>query len=135
MRHRTHLDASIQFIGTFLYGPGKGPSTLNSVRALGQPLVDDWGCLKSMVMTYPNPFDYSIVQFQDLIPRLNFELQVRVFETHCGSLTQYGMKHMRTFASICNSGVSETEMAEACSAACNGYEVGQLHPSNKGYSA
>ncbi|XP_068318431.1 legumain [Pyrus communis] len=108
MRHRTHLDASIQFIGTFLYGPGKGPSTLNSVRALGQPLVDDWGCLKSMV---------------------------RVFETHCGSLTQYGMKHMRAFASICNSGVSETEMAEACSAACNGYEVGQLHPSNKGYSA
>lgn len=51
MGHRTHLDASIEFIGTFLYGPGKGFSTLNSVRALGLPLVDDWECLKSMVIT------------------------------------------------------------------------------------
>ncbi|CAL2259500.1 unnamed protein product [Prunus armeniaca] len=108
MGHRTHLDASIEFIGTFLYGPGKGSSTLNSVRALGLPLVDDWECLKSMV---------------------------RVFETQCGSLTQYGMKHMRAFANICNSGVTQSEMEEACSAACNGHDPGQLHPSNKGYSA
>lgn len=65
----------------------------------------------------------------------NLGLQVRVFETHCGSLTQYGMKHMRAFANICNSGVSETSMENACVAACGGYHAGQLHPSNTGYSA
>ena len=62
-------------------------------------------------------------------------LQVRVFETHCGTLTQYGMKHMRAFANICNSGVSEASMEEVCVAACEGYDSGLLHPSNKGYSA
>ena len=58
-----------------------------------------------------------------------------MFETHCGSLTQYGMKHMRAFANICNSGVSEASMEEACMAACEGYDAGELHPSNRGYSA
>lgn len=54
MKHRNHIDGSIDFIGEFLYGPGKGSSVLNSVRALGLPLVDDWECLKSMVITtYP----------------------------------------------------------------------------------
>lgn len=62
-------------------------------------------------------------------------LQVRVFETHCGSLTQYGMKHMRAFANICNNGVSEVSMEEACMAACGGYDAGHWHPSNRGYSA
>lgn len=65
----------------------------------------------------------------------NFELQVRVFETHCGSLTQYGMKHMRAFANICNSGVSQAQMEEASWAACDGHDLVHLHPSNKGYSA
>lgn len=51
MKHRNHIDGSIDFIGKFLYGPGKGSSVLNSVRALGLPLVDDWECLKSMVIT------------------------------------------------------------------------------------
>ncbi|KAJ7944780.1 Vacuolar-processing enzyme [Quillaja saponaria] len=107
-RHRTHLDRSMELVGTFLFGPSTGSSILNSVRAPGIPLVDDWGCLKSMV---------------------------RVFETHCGSLTQYGMKHMRAFANICNNGVSQAAMEEACMAACSGHDVGQWHPSNKGYSA
>ncbi|PWA99643.1 peptidase C13, legumain [Artemisia annua] len=39
---------------------------LIEVRGDGMALEDDWDCLKSMVRTY---------------------------ETHCGSLTQYGMKH------------------------------------------
>lgn len=66
---------------------------------------------------------------------MNMGLQVRVFETHCGSLTQYGMKHMRAFANICNNGVSEASMEEACVAACTGYDTELWHPSNRGYSA
>ncbi|KAJ0106591.1 hypothetical protein Patl1_18823 [Pistacia atlantica] len=95
MRHRNHLDGSIEMIGVLLYGPEMGGGILNSVRAPGLPLVDDWQCLKSMV---------------------------RVFETHCGSLTQYGMKHMRAFANICNSGVSQGSMEEACEATCSGHD-------------
>lgn len=49
MRHRTHLDASMELIGTFLFGPKEGSSIINSVRETYLPLVDDWGCLKSMV--------------------------------------------------------------------------------------
>lgn len=44
--------------------------------------------------------------------------QVGVFEARCGSLAQYGMKHMRSFANICNAGVSVHKMEEACVAAC-----------------
>ncbi|KAJ0482853.1 putative legumain protein [Helianthus annuus] len=55
-----------------------GDTQHGSQRGSGLPLVDDWDCLKSMV---------------------------RTFETHCGSLTQYGMKHTRTFANACNNGV------------------------------
>ncbi|KAG5028268.1 hypothetical protein AAZX31_05G053800 [Glycine max] len=108
VKHRKHIDGSVELIGVLLYGPGKGSSVLQSMRAPGLALVDDWTCLKSMV---------------------------RVFETHCGTLTQYGMKHMRAFANICNSGVSEASMEEVCVAACEGYDSGLLHPSNKGYSA
>nr|AWD84473.1 asparaginyl endopeptidase 1 [Pigea enneasperma] len=108
MRHRNHLDGSMELIGTLLFGPRKGSSILHSVREPGLPLVDDWKCLKSMV---------------------------RLFETHCGSLTQYGMKHMRAFANICNYGISEASMEEASSAACSGHDVGQWHPSVQGYSA
>lgn len=62
-------------------------------------------------------------------------MQVRVFETHCGSLTQYGMKHMRAFANICNSGVNKASMEEASAAACEGYDPKEWHPSIRGYSA
>ncbi|XWS38517.1 hypothetical protein CRYUN_Cryun19dG0138100 [Craigia yunnanensis] len=108
MRHRIHLDGSIDLIGILLYGPAKGFTILNSVREPGLPLVDDWQCLKSMV---------------------------RLFETHCGSLTQNGMKHMRAFANICNSGVSQSLMEEACVATCSGYDPIKWHPSIQGYSA
>ncbi|XP_058206956.1 vacuolar-processing enzyme [Rhododendron vialii] len=106
--HRNHLDGSVDMIGVLLFGPKKGPSTLNSLRKPGLALVDDWICLKSMV---------------------------RLFEKHCGSLTQYGMKHMRAFANICNNGVSEAAMEEACVVACGGHDSGQWHPSFRGYSA
>ncbi|XP_044484468.1 legumain [Mangifera indica] len=108
LRHRNHLDKSIEMIGMLLYGPKRSGEILNSARAPGLPLVDDWQCLKSMV---------------------------RVFETRCGSLTQYGMKHMRAFANICNSGVSQGLMEEACVATCGGLDLKQWHPRNRGYSA
>lgn len=108
--HRAHLDGSIRMIGFLLFGPENVSNVLDHVRPSGLPLVDDWTCLKSMV---------------------------RVLEEHCGSLTQYGMKHMRAIANICNKGVSEASMREASMAACNGRRRygGVWHPSNKGYSA
>lgn len=50
VKHRNHLDGSVGLIGTFLFGPAKASSVLNSVRESGLPLVDDWACLKSMVI-------------------------------------------------------------------------------------
>ncbi|KAM0908357.1 hypothetical protein ACQ4PT_015513 [Festuca glaucescens] len=106
--HRKHLDSSIDFIGKLVFGFEKGPSVLEAPRSSGQPVVDDWDCLKRMV---------------------------RVFESHCGSLTQYGMKHMRAFANLCNNGVSEAEMKEASVGACGGYNSGKWSPLVLGHSA
>uniref|UniRef100_A0A453CJ31 Legumain prodomain domain-containing protein n=1 Tax=Aegilops tauschii subsp. strangulata TaxID=200361 RepID=A0A453CJ31_AEGTS len=58
--HRKHLDSSIDFIGKLVFGFDKGPSMLGAVRGSGQPLVDDWYCLKTMVsetIPYLNPID------------------------------------------------------------------------------
>lgn len=49
--HRSHLDSSINAIGEQLFGSGNGAMVLNSLRAQGKPIVDDWECLKSMVST------------------------------------------------------------------------------------
>lgn len=49
MKHRVHLDTSIEIIGMLLFGPGKGSALLGEIRDPGLPLVDDWQCLKSMV--------------------------------------------------------------------------------------
>ncbi|KAK6935229.1 Peptidase C13, legumain [Dillenia turbinata] len=106
--HRVHLDNSIKLIGKVLFGPEKGSEALNSKRPTHLPIVDDWGCLKSTV---------------------------RLFQSYCGSLTQYGMKHMRAFANICNKGVSTSSMEEVLVAACSGRDNGQWTPSNGGYSA
>ncbi|PWA38257.1 peptidase C13, legumain [Artemisia annua] len=77
------------------------------VRAQGSALVDDWGCLKFMIRTY---------------------------ETYCGTLTQYGMKHTRTFANICNNGVTERAMDEATKEACSTHKMGKWNPAIVGYS-
>ena len=60
---------------------------------------------------------------------------MRVFESQCGSLTQYGTKHMRAFTNICNNGVSETEMKEASISACDSYNIGKWSPLVLGHSA
>ncbi|XP_064950083.1 vacuolar-processing enzyme-like isoform X2 [Musa acuminata AAA Group] len=50
--HRLHIDNSIEFIGKLLFGSKQGSEVLKTVRPAGQPLVDDWSCLKSMT-TWP----------------------------------------------------------------------------------
>ncbi|MEW5298633.1 MAG: hypothetical protein WDW36_001729 [Sanguina aurantia] len=52
--------------------------------SLGRPLVDDWGCLRAMVGAW---------------------------EGSCGKLDQYGMKHSRLFANLCNHGVAPAHLA------------------------
>ncbi|KAL6618650.1 hypothetical protein ACP70R_033789 [Stipagrostis hirtigluma subsp. patula] len=91
MTRRSQVDSSMELIGGLLFGSEEGGRVLNAVRPAGQPLADDWGCLKSMV---------------------------RAYEEQCGSLAQYGMKHMRSFANICNAGVREDAMAKVASQAC-----------------
>ncbi|XP_047325580.1 vacuolar-processing enzyme-like [Impatiens glandulifera] len=91
MSHRMHIDNSMELIGKLLFGIEKSSELLKTVRPAGQPLVDDWTCLRTMV---------------------------RTFEKHCGSLSQYGMKHMRSFANICNAGIKEEQMVETSAQAC-----------------
>ncbi|PWA93794.1 asparaginyl endopeptidase 1 [Artemisia annua] len=97
LTHRGHLDSSIDMIGVLLFGPQNGRSILHSARGPGLPLVDDWECLKTTA---------------------------RLFEKHCGLLTQYGMKHMRAFANICNNMVEKSAVEEAFTATCNGKNTG-----------
>ncbi|XP_015884509.3 vacuolar-processing enzyme [Ziziphus jujuba] len=108
MSHRMHIDNSVKLIGKLLFGIEKGPYVLNTVRPAGLPLVEDWDCLKTVV---------------------------RTFETHCGSLSQYGMKHMRSFANICNAGIRKEQMAEASAQACTSVPYGRWSSLRKGFSA
>ncbi|KAL6533988.1 hypothetical protein OROHE_013821 [Orobanche hederae] len=108
MAHRTHVDNSMRLIGKLLFGMEKGPEVLVSVRPAGKPLVDDWSCLKSLV---------------------------RTFEAYCGSLSQYGMKHMRSFANICNAGVKTEQMAEASAQACTNFPFNSWSSLYRGFSA
>ncbi|XP_076903760.1 vacuolar-processing enzyme-like [Bidens hawaiensis] len=97
LRHMSHLDSSVDMIGVLLFGPQKGRSILRSTRGHGLPVVDDWDCLKSMT---------------------------RLFEKHCGLLTEDGLKHMRAFANICNTQVEMTEVEEVVIATCAGKNIG-----------
>ncbi|WJX68500.1 hypothetical protein P8452_52862 [Trifolium repens] len=49
MSHKMHIDDSVKLVGKLLFGMKKGPEVLTSVRPAGQPLVDDWDCLKTLV--------------------------------------------------------------------------------------
>ncbi|KAK6782409.1 hypothetical protein RDI58_020205 [Solanum bulbocastanum] len=89
---REHVDKSVKHIGQILFGVKNGPEVLNIVRPAGQPLVDDWDCLKSFV---------------------------KIFESHCGSLTRYGRKHVRGFANMCNAGIQRDQMDAAAKQTCS----------------
>ncbi|XP_006355317.1 vacuolar-processing enzyme-like [Solanum tuberosum] len=89
---REHVDKSVKHIGQILFGVNNGPEVLNIVRPAGQPLVDDWDCLKSFV---------------------------KIFESHCGSLTSYGRKHVRGFANMCNAGIQRDQIDAAAQQTCS----------------
>lgn len=108
MSHRLHLDNSVKLIGKLLFGIIKGPEVLEAVRPAGQPLVDDWGCLKSLV---------------------------RTFEAQCGSLSQYGMKHMRFMANLCNAGITVEQMSEVSAQACPTFPSGSWSSIQQGFIA
>eukprot|EP00850_Spirogloea_muscicola_P014114 SM000099S25220 [mRNA] locus=s99:254479:257061:- [translate_table: standard] len=88
---RRHLDHSVEMLGDLLFGSANTLSPSGIVRPPGQPLVDDWDCLKRMV---------------------------RAYEGECGPLTQYGMKHTRTFANLCNAGVRPEKVAAFAGEVC-----------------
>lgn len=110
LSHRMYIDKSVDLVGRLLFGVEAGPTTLSAVRPDGLPLTDDWACLKSMVSA---------------------------FELSCGELSEYGMKHMRAFANICNAGVEPSKMsgvaAEACAVSALG--SGTLQIPTTGFSA
>ncbi|CAA7036848.1 unnamed protein product [Microthlaspi erraticum] len=108
MSHRLHVDNSVMLIGKILFGMSEGPAVLNRVRSSGKPLVDDWDCLKTLV---------------------------RAFERHCGSLSQYGIKHMRSIANICNAGIQVEQMEEAAMQACPTIPTGPWSSLHRGFSA
>lgn len=86
-----------------LLGTSSSPATSSVVDALMQaplagripksPLVDDWDCLRGMVAAW---------------------------ESGCGKLDQYGMKHTRVFANLCNAGVNPGLLREKGEHVCNG---------------
>uniref|UniRef100_A0A7N0TMG9 Legumain prodomain domain-containing protein n=1 Tax=Kalanchoe fedtschenkoi TaxID=63787 RepID=A0A7N0TMG9_KALFE len=108
MSHRVHLDQSINLIGKLLFGIENAHEVLNAARPARKPLVEDWSCLKSMV---------------------------RTFETSCGPLSQYGMKHMRSIANICNAGITNEQMADASAQACVSIPAGPWSSLEKGFTA
>ncbi|KAF3779308.1 Vacuolar-processing enzyme [Nymphaea thermarum] len=91
--HRLHVDKSVENIGNILFGKDAA-QILNAIRPPNQPLVDNWDCLKSTV---------------------------EVFEEACGSLGQYGMKHSRAFANMCNKGIPMDAIKKASAKACTNF--------------
>ncbi|KAL3746838.1 hypothetical protein ACJRO7_015736 [Eucalyptus globulus] len=108
LSHRMHIDHSVKLIGKLLFGIKKGPEVLKAVRPVGQPFVDDWACLKSLV---------------------------RTFETHCGSLSEYGLKYVRSFANMCNAGIQTEQMTEVSGEACARNPYGPWSSLSRGFSA
>jgi len=47
--YRKHVDHNIHLIGNILFGEKKSSAMMFHARAIGQPLVDDWDCLKTLV--------------------------------------------------------------------------------------
>jgi hypothetical protein len=54
----------------------------------GRAVVSDWDCLRNMM---------------------------HMWESQCGPLGQYGMKHSRAFANICNLGISHLDIQDILS--------------------
>ncbi|KAK6129450.1 hypothetical protein DH2020_036808 [Rehmannia glutinosa] len=89
--NRMLVDNKIKKISRLLFGTKRGIAMLHTVRTGGQPLVDDWSCLKTFVMIY---------------------------EEHCGSLSRYGLKYMRAIANMCNANITTEQMSMAAARIC-----------------
>jgi legumain len=63
-----------------------------ATRTRGQPLVDDWMCLQE---------------------------SIGAWEAACGALGQYGMRHTRAFANLCNDGLGAAAVTELAASACS----------------
>ncbi|KAK7311091.1 hypothetical protein RJT34_08988 [Clitoria ternatea] len=88
---REYVDNVFHLIGDLLFGEGNRSSMMLHVRLVGQPLVDDWDCFKTLIKTY---------------------------ERHCGTLSSYGRKYLRALANMCNAGISKEQLVVALSQAC-----------------
>lgn len=71
-----HLDESMKLVGKLLFGMEKGPEVLKKVRPAGQPLVDDWRCLKKLVII---THLYTFMLFNDIISQLDLECLSNLF--------------------------------------------------------
>ncbi|CAO2818029.1 unnamed protein product [Amaranthus hypochondriacus] len=91
LSHREKIDRSFEEIGKSLFGDENGNNIIMDVRPMGQPLVDDWDCFKTMADTY---------------------------KIHCGQLSTYGKRYMRAFANMCNAGIQPLELAKVASQLC-----------------
>ena len=84
-------------------------------------------------------FSNNLLAFRRLkLEHMNYYVQVRNFEASCGPLTQYGMKHMRAFANICNAGIDASKMSVAAAEACKyspSAALGIWSPVTTGFSA
>nr|XP_004499587.1 vacuolar-processing enzyme gamma-isozyme-like [Cicer arietinum] len=89
--HRKHDDQSVYLIWKLLFGEDTTSTMMANLRSAGQPLVDDWDCLRMLKNTY---------------------------EHHCGVLSHYGWKYMQAFANMCNNGISKKQMIAAASQVC-----------------
>ncbi|KAK3219021.1 hypothetical protein Dsin_012991 [Dipteronia sinensis] len=90
---RKYMDTgSINLIATSLFGQKDVLHLLEYVRPAGQPLVDDWDCLKMFV---------------------------KIYEEKCGALTTYGKKYARAMANMGNFGINEEQMIVASTKACS----------------
>ncbi|KAH9668069.1 vacuolar-processing enzyme alpha-isozyme [Citrus sinensis] len=88
---RQQVDQNIHQIIAQVFGEENVSKMIESIRPAGQPLVDDWDCLKMLV---------------------------RIYGKICGSLSIYGKKYTRAMANMCNAGINEKQMTLASNQAC-----------------
>lgn len=74
MSHRMHLDDSVKLVGKLLFGIKKAPEVLNAIRPTGVPLVDDWDCLKNLVL--PPKFSLSSNALKILSLRFEYKMLI-----------------------------------------------------------
>ena len=93
MSHRMHVDHSMKLIGKLLFGIERGPEVLNTVRPVGLPLVDDWKCLKKMVIFLILSLSFIVLFCLATYKDVLFYTGENFWDT-LWITSQYGMKHV-----------------------------------------